>query len=198
MTGGGARDCGVGVSLSDSEADIREANFSANRGAVAAVASSLALDGATLFGNEQAALVAEKCRVRIRGSSFTVNGSGLRLAACEGSVTSNRILKNRDYGIELVGSHLKVSSNDVSGNGKVGLRVNGGRSLAWGNVFSDNVGYDIQNAGKEEFTAIGNWWGGIGDAEIPSRIFGGPVRVTPSLRERPAAAPPLQPAPAGR
>ncbi|SNB45892.1 Right handed beta helix region [Geobacter sp. DSM 9736] len=198
ITGGGARDCVAGVRLSDSEADIREANFSANGNAIIAVASSLAMEGATLFGNEQTALSAEKSRVRVRGSSFSVNGNGLKFNGCEGSVIANRILNNRAFGLEVASSRLKISSNDISGNGKVGLRVEGGRSMAWGNVFSGNTGYDIQNSGTEEFTAIGNWWGGIPDTDILSRIFGGSVRVLPPLRERPAAVPPVQPSPAVR
>jgi len=191
IAGGGANGCGVGLFLRESEVDIMDANFSRNRQAVIATGTSLYLAGTTFSSNEGVALTADSCRLRISGCSFTANGSGLRLNSCEGSVSASRIDKNTDDGLSLVKSRLKVNGNELSQNGKVGLRVADGGSVAWGNTFSANGDYDLYNAGDEDFIAIGNWWGGVPASTLGRRIYGrhqdanrGAVRYIPSLPVR--------------
>jgi Periplasmic copper-binding protein (NosD) len=194
MNGGGSAGCGIGLLLYDSEADIRAAAFSGNRQGIFAARSSLSLAGATLAGNEQQALAADSCRLSIMGSSFSANGTGISLAGCEGAVSTNRITKNAVYGMVLAQSRVRVNGNEIEQNGKVGLRVEDGKGIAWGNALGGNGSYDLYNGGSEEFRAIGNWWGGDA-AAVAGRIYdrrqdGGRGRVLylPLLPARPAPA----------
>ncbi len=171
MAGGGASSCRLGMIMTDSEADIRDASFSSNRQGLLAVRSSLYLSGATLYGNEFEALSAENCKIKVFVSSFTVNGNGASLVASEGGVTNSRFLKNVDYGLMLAKSRVKVNNNEISQNGRIGLRVEDGLGIAWGNNFSANGAYDLYNAGTEEFRAIGNWWGGVSATDVNARIY---------------------------
>ncbi len=192
VSGGGANSCGVGLNLLESEADLRDSNFSGNRQAVVAVKTSLYLGGATFYGNEQEALKVDGSRVRIVGNSFSVNGSGISLSQCEGAVSSNRILKNSDYGLSLTKSRIRVTGNEIAQNGKVGLRVEDGKGAAWGNTFAANGEYDLYNAGTEDFKAMGNWWGDGTPFSFAKRIYDrrsdagrGRVYYIPVLRAKP-------------
>ncbi|KAF0220732.1 MAG: hypothetical protein FD174_1056 [Geobacteraceae bacterium] len=193
MVGCGASNCAIGLSLFDCEADIRDASFSSNRKGISAVRTSLYLAGSTLYGNDFEAVAAENSRVKIVGNSFTLNGSGASLTGCEGAVSLNRILKNTDYGLLLARSRVKANGNEIAQNGKIGLQVEEGNSVAWGNILFSNGTYDLYNAGNGEFRAIGNWWGEGTLAHIGKRIYDqrmdngrGRVLYMPVLKERPA------------
>jgi hypothetical protein len=172
MTGGGSGGSGTGLTLYDSEVDIRNADFSGNNMGILAERTSLLLAGAKLAGNERQALIAESCRLNIAGNSFTANGSGLSLTGCEGLVSANRIAKNGDYGLALANSRVKVSGNEIERNGRVGLRAEDGKGIAWGNVLLANGDYDLYNAGPDDFRAFGNWWGRDVPADVAGRIYG--------------------------
>jgi hypothetical protein len=171
MTGGGAGGCGTGMMLYDCEADIRAVDFSRNRLGMFAARTSLALAGAKFAGNDQQALAADSCRLRITGNNFTGNGNGLGLTGCEGTVTANRIANNSVNGLALAQSRIKVNGNEIEQNGKIGLRVEDGKGIAWGNVLAANGEFDLYNAGSEEFRAIGNWWGGNAVPDAGRRIY---------------------------
>lgn len=190
IIGGGASECTTGMVLKGSEIDLREAAFNGNRRGVVTAGTSLFLSGSTFAGNGEAGLAADDCRLRISGCSFAGNGVGLRLTSCEGGIAASRIEKNTGDGLSLDRSRLKVSGNDISRNGRAGLRVADGGSVAWGNSFSANGEYDLSNDGSDDFTALGNWWGGVPANGIGKRIFGGhkdgsrgKVRYIPFLSE---------------
>jgi hypothetical protein len=89
-------------------------------------------------------------------------------------------------------SRVKVSGNEIESNGKVGLRTEDGKGVAWGNAFSANGEYDLYNNGIEEFRAIGNWWGTAATGDIAARIYDrtmdesrGRVLYFPALQKRP-------------
>lgn len=192
MSGSGASNCAIGLFLSDCEADIRDADFSSNHKGVSVVRTSLYLTGSTMYGNDFEAMAAENSKVKIVGNSFTLNGSGASLTRCEGGVSLNRILKNTDYGLLLARSRVKVNGNEIAQNGKIGMQVEEGNSVAWGNILFANGSYDLYNAGKGEVRAIGNWWGEGSLAGIGKRIYDqrmdnklGRVLYLPVLKERP-------------
>ena len=196
MTGGGAGECGSGLILYDCEADIRSADFFGNRLGIYAARTSLFLTDSRLSGNNLLALTADACRLNIAGNSITANGNGLNLTRCEGSVTANRIAKNAFYGLVLTNSRVKVNGNEIALNARVGLRIDDGKGIAWGNALFDNGDYDLYNAGTEEFRAIGNWWGET-SSDIAGRIIDrrvdetlGRVLYLPVLRTRPLPATP--------
>ncbi|GFE58817.1 right-handed parallel beta-helix repeat-containing protein [Geobacter sp. AOG1] len=190
ISGGGASDCVTGMVLRESEVDLREAGFTGNRRGVVAAGTSLFLSGTTFSGNGETGLVADGCRLRVTGSSFADNGSGLRLTSCEGGIAASRIEKNAGDGLFLDRSRMKVNGNEISRNGKAGLRVTDGGSVAWGNSLGANGEYDLCNDGSDDFTALGNWWGGVPASGIGQRIYGGhqdgsrgKVRFIPYLTE---------------
>lgn len=187
-----AGECGTGMILYDCEADIRSAIFFGNRLGIYAARTSLSLANSRLTGNNLLALAADKSKISVSGNRITANGNGLGLVGCEGSVSANGISRNAAYGILLKESRVKVSFNNIEGNGNAGLRIEDGMGAAWGNALSANGEYDLYNAGGEEFRAIGNWWGTSSDAVIVTRIFDrgrdasrGKVLFFPPLQARP-------------
>lgn len=186
MEGGGASECDIGLSLSESEATLRDLNLVANRLGLSAKRSSVYLYESNLSGNRSAAFSGDACRVKIQGGEVVGNGSGVTLLGCDGSVTGARLAKNREYGMSLTASRIRVSANRISGNGDNGLMVFDGAAVAWDNAIYENAGYDLYNAGTEEFRAPGNWWGGA----VP-KIFDnggrGKVLHAPVLGARPQA-----------
>ena len=162
MDAGGAYQSDTGLSFSESEATLREVSVAGNRMGVLARESSVYLFEPNLSGNQAAAFTCDACRVKIQGGVILGNGSGVTLLASEGTVTGAKLTKNRDYGLSLTASRIRVSGNQISGNGKNGMIVFDGSSVAWNNSIYENAGYDLFNAGIEEFRAPGNWWGATG------------------------------------
>ena len=187
MESGGATDCDTGLSFSETEATLRNLNLSANRLGLSAKRSSIYLQDAA-FSVNRVGLSGEGCRVKIQGGAFLDNGSGVTLFECEGTVTGARLDRNREYGMSLTASRIRVTANQITGNTGSGLLVFDGASVAWDNAIHDNAGYDLYNAGKEEFRAPGNWWGASGPKIFDNRGFG-KVLHAPLLPKPPA---PLQ------
>jgi hypothetical protein len=192
MTGVAVGECGAGLILYDCEADIRSANIFGNQVGIFAARSSISLAESAFTGNNLLALSADSCRISIAGNSFSANGSALSLVGCEGSVSGNRIAKNAVFGMVLMRSRVKVTANAIEGNGRVGLRTEDGKGVAWGNALFANGDYDLYNNGVEEFRAIGNWWGEMANSDIAARIYDrdrdesrGRVLFFPALQKRP-------------
>lgn len=191
ITGGEGRNCAVGINLFDAEADLRDVNYSGNQQAVVAVRSSLFVGGSTFSENAQGAVKVDGGRIRAVGNTISANGDGLSLSQCEGTVSANKLLLNKNTAVSLLNARVKVTGNDISRNEKIGLSVEDGKGVAWGNRFMANGMYDLYNGGTEDFKAMGNWWG-EGLAEIESRIFGrhkdarlGRVYYQPVLKTKP-------------
>lgn len=183
MEEGGVFGCELGMSLAQSEASLGRVSVEGNLRGLWAKRSSLYLAQGRLAGNRDA-LSAEGCRLKLEGGEVSGNGRGVTLGDCEGAVTGMVLAENREYGLSLAGSRVRVSANRIEGNGGSGLIVHDGLALAWNNSICDNSGYDLYNAGSEEFRAPGNWWGG----PVP-RLFenagGGRVLYRPQLKEKP-------------
>jgi hypothetical protein len=184
MEGGGAADCDTGLSFQQSEATLRNLNIERNSRGISAKGSSLHLVETLIIGN-RTGFQADSCRVKVQGGSVQGNGSGVTLTGCEGSVIGAHLMKNREYGLSLATSRIRVNANQITSNGHNGLVVYDGAAAAWDNAIYDNAGYDLYNAGTEEFRAPGNWWG----ASTP-KVFenGGQGRVqyAPMLDAQPS------------
>jgi len=162
MESGGASDCDTGLSFSESEASLRDVAVAGNRLGISARRSSVYLFEASLSGNQAAAFSGDGCRIKIQGGTVASNGSGVTLLESEGSVTGARLAKNREFGMSLTSSRVRVSANQITGNGNNGMIVFDAQSVAWDNAIHENAGYDLYNAGVEEYRAPGNWWGALG------------------------------------
>ncbi|MBT0894903.1 right-handed parallel beta-helix repeat-containing protein [Geobacter hydrogenophilus] len=191
VSGGEASDNAVGMELVESESDIRDMVVRGNRLGITVRGGSLLLEGAGLTDNREAGLTGAASRLSISGTFSQGNGIGIVLTDCEGKVTGARIAENRHVGIHLVRSRVRVYGNEIVSNAGIGLRVEDGQGVAWGNAFSGNGRFDIENAGREDFRAIANWWGDPSppldmrldhQAQDPAR---GRIFVNPVLKARP-------------
>ncbi len=196
ISGSTASGCDLGAGLYDSEAEITGGTMVSNRGGIFAKRSSLYLEDTIMADNNKEGLHAEESNLKIVGNKIGGNGDGLVLSSCEGMVSGNRIAQNRDCGISLAGSRVRVTANDISQNGRIGIRVADGKSIAWGNIISENGQYDLYNAGREDFRAIGNWWGERSAQDSPGKLYdktgnpgSGKVMYFPVLREKPDVSP---------
>ncbi|WP_298435639.1 right-handed parallel beta-helix repeat-containing protein [Geobacter sp.] len=191
VSGGEALGGDAGMEFMDSEADVRDASIARNRVGLTVRDSSLNLEGATVTDNATVGLSVAGGRIRLERNLFVGNGTGLVLEGCEGSVARGRIAGNREAGMVLTRSRVKVVANEIVDNAGAGLRVDDGRGAAWGNVFENNGRYDLYNAGSEVFRAMANWWGESASGPIGKKVFGaaeagrGGVLLTPALSVKP-------------
>lgn len=183
MEGGGTSDCDTGLGFFESEANLRSLHLIGNRKGIVAQRSSIYLQEGNLSMNGSA-FSCDDCRVKVQGGAVSDNGRGITLYESQGAVTGVQVARNSDYGISLTASRMRVTANQVTGNGNSGLLVFDGASVAWDNAIYDN-GYDLQNAGKEEFRAPGNWWGAAGP-KIHDNDGMGKVLTAPRLAAPPA------------
>ena len=184
MEAGGVSDCDTGLSFAESEATLRGIAVEGNRLGVVAKRSSLYLFEPSLAGNQAAAFSGAECRVRIQGGVVAGNGSGVTFLECQGAVSGAKVAKNREFGMSLTASRIRVHGNQITGNGNNGVIVFDGSSVAWDNAIHENAGYDLYNAGTEEFRAPGNWWGALGP-KIFDNAGRGKVLYAPQLNDRP-------------
>lgn len=191
VSGGGSSGCTVGMELLECESDIRGITVRGNRLGLTVRGGSLFLEGASVTDNGEAGFMAAASRLSIERSLFQRSVAGLLLTDCEGTVTAGRIADNRQIGAHLVRSRVRVYGNEIVSNGAIGLRVDDGRGIAWGNAFTGNGHFDIDNAGVEDFRAMANWWGDSAPllekrlnhrAQDPAR---GRILVNPVLPVRP-------------
>lgn len=184
MEGGGTSDCDTGLNFSESEATLRNLNLIGNRKGLVAQRSSIYMQEGS-FSMNGSAFSCDSCRVRLQGGAVSDNGRGITLYESEGAVTGVQVARNSDYGLSLTASRIRVTGNQIAGNGNSGLLVFDASSVAWDNAIHDN-GYDLYNAGKEEFRAPGNWWGAAGP-KIYDNAGAGKVLSTPRLTAPPEA-----------
>ncbi|BET58280.1 right-handed parallel beta-helix repeat-containing protein [Geobacter sp. 60473] len=197
FAGGEVSDCEVGMELDGSEIDLRDVRLNGNADGLTARRSSLYLSGARVSGCKGTGIDAFDTRLRLEGAVVERCESGIVLTECEGSVAHSLVAGNRRAGLILSRSGVKLSGSEITRN-DVGLRVEDGRGIAWGNSFSGNGTYDIYNAGSEDFRAMANWWGAEQSAQnLGDRLYDGeddPVRgmvlVAPVLDSAPLLAAP--------
>ncbi len=189
-------DCETGLEAHDSELDLREGTLANNRRGVVAYRSSLALTMVNVSGSNQQGIMADECRVKFNSCALVSNGVGALLKGGEGQVLLSRFEKNDDVGLHLSGARVKVQRCLFADNPGDGIRMDDGRGIVWASAFSGNAGYNLANNGRENVSAIQNWWGSNDEAAIMSRLFdsskdsrSGTVNVAPWLVEKPPALP---------
>lgn len=189
--------CDVGLIATDSELDLRDTLCRENRIGISALRSSLLIAAVTLRGNGQEGLVADQCRFKMSGCSAVDNRIGLLLKGGEGQLHQCRFSLNREAGLSVVGSRLKIVYAAFQDNLGVGLRLDGARGSVTQSAFTQNRGGNLQNTAQEGFAAVLNWWGTVEESRIAagiqdaSRASSGAGRVSfvPFLTARPGLAP---------
>lgn len=157
--GGGVSGSDRGFILHDSESFLRDISCADNITGVALSRGSLSVQDSSFTGNAASALEAVDSKIKISGSVFSGNVTGLVLTGTEGSVANCKLRENREYGLQLVHARVKIFANQIYLNTGIGIMADSGSSAAWGNNISRNGLYDFYHAGSEDFRAIGNWWG---------------------------------------
>jgi hypothetical protein len=194
--GGEVSGSNVGYALMDGESDVRDVSFANNIRGLSVRNGALSVKGCSFSGNSGQALESVASKIAISGASFTKNGIGLTLAESEGVLEGSRFVENREYGVQLIRSRIKIFGNLIFMNTGIGIHSDTGDSAAWDNNISLNGLYDFYNAGSEDFTAIANWWGGSSGSGRKKRIFDkaadpsrGAVLMLPELPSPPAQHP---------
>lgn len=192
---GGVSGSDMGFALLDSESYLRDVSCTGNIMGVSLIRGSLRVKGSSFAGNTARALDAVDSKVNITAADFSKNGTGIALAGSEGAIETSKFVENREYGLQLVNSRMKISGNLIFMNTGIGIMSDTAGSAAWGNNISRNGLYDFYNAGSEDFRAIGNWWGATAGKGQKRRIFDkaadpnrGSVLTAPELPAPPADA----------
>ena len=170
MTGGSISGGEAGIIMDNSELDVQDAALSDSGRAMVGTRSSLLMTGCTLSHCPGQALRLEHCRLRLERSTFDNNLGGGALIESEGTIIGTRFIDNRESGLELVQSSLKISGSVFSGN-DIGIKLDTAQSLLIGNAIYANKGYNIFYTGGDMLLAGGNWWGDQPSADVHSRIY---------------------------
>ncbi len=188
--------CDVGLTLSDSEMELKDSLVKENRLGLVALRSALVVGGLKLRNNSQEGMVLDQARFRISGSAVTENRSGVRATGGEGQILFSRFAMNREDGVALQETRIRISDSSFIRNGRAGLALENARGSAVGSTFADNAQAQLLHAGDEPFSALLNWWGAADEQRIVSgiqdsgRISGqGKVQYVPFLVQSPANVP---------
>jgi len=188
--------CETGLEAHDSELDLRDWTLVDNRRGIAAYRSTLVLATVTVRGSDQQGVLAEECRIKFSSCELADNNVGVRLKGGEGQLLMSRFVRNRDAGLHLTGARIKVYRCLFADNVRDGMRVDDGRGVVWASAFSGNGGYNLANAGREDVTAVQNWWGSSDESTIVAKILDaardaglGKIVFGPWLSEKPTVLP---------
>jgi hypothetical protein len=188
--------CETGLESHDSELDLREATLADNRRGIVAYRSTLVLASVKVKGSDQEGIMTDDCRARFSLCEVADNGVGALLKGGEGQLLMSRFVRNRDAGLHLAGARIKVQRCLFSDNRADGMRVNDGRGVVWASAFSGNGGNNLANSGKEDVSAVQNWWGSNDESAIMAKVLEvsrdprlGAVMVAPWLAEKPSVLP---------
>jgi hypothetical protein len=186
----------TGLEAQDSEIEMKDSTLEQNRRAIVARHATLVLVAVSVRDSVQQGITTDECRIRFNACELAGNSGGARLNGGEGHIFRTRFVHNRESALQLVGARLKINQSlfaDTSGDG---IRMDDGRSVIWGSVFTGNSGYNLSNAGREEISAVQNWWGSNREADITAKLFDasaaagiGRIRISPWLSEKPVALP---------
>lgn len=196
INGGSVGESETGIEAHDSELDVRDTTIANCQRGLVMNRTSVGLATVKIRGNEQSGLLAEDCRVKISSAVLTENGNGARFKGGEGQIQMTRFIRNRETALHLSGARIKVQRCQFADNSRDAIRLEDGRALVTGNAFNANKGFNLYNAGREDASALLNWWGGIDQSLISQKIYdavndprSGSVQVFPWLTEKPAFIP---------
>jgi hypothetical protein len=196
MTGGSVSNSDTGIEIHNSEFDGRDTTVESCKFGFLLSKSSVVLAEPKAVNNLHTGVEASDCRIKISGGEFSGNAVGARINGGEGQIGMSRFLRNKQTGLHLIGSRIKVQRCLLADNRQDGLRTEDGWALLLNNAFSSNVGYNLFNAGSEVVSARQNWWGTADQALIRQKIHDaardtstGAVDVFPWLNEKPVLMP---------
>lgn len=182
--------CDTGIEVHDSEVDLRDAAFAANRRGLLMFRSSVVMSSVVVTGSSQQALLSEDCRIKFNSCEISGNALGAQITGGEGQIFLTRFERNRDTALHLSKARLKISRCQISDNLRDGLKLEDDRATVWGNALSDNGGFNLVHAGGGSVSARQNWWGSNIEAFIVAKLSArATVNVFPWLTEKPVIFP---------
>ena len=188
--------CDTGLEAHDSEVELRDAALAANRIGMSMFRSSVVMASSTISGSSQQAILSEDCRLKFNSCEISDNVAGAQISGGEGQIFLSRFVRNRETALHLATARLKVSRCQISGNIRVGLRLDDDRATIWGNAISDNGGYNLLYSGRDMVNVMQNWWGHGDESSImvklsaPAAVQGVvAIKLFPWLSEKPAIFP---------
>lgn len=188
--------CETGLESHDSELDLREGTLADNHRGIAAQRSTVVLASVTVKGSPQQGVLAEDCRVKFSSCELADNSVGVQLRGGEGQLLMSRFVRNRELGLHLAGARIRTYRCLFADNVSDGMRVDDGMGVVWASAFVGNGGNNLVNAGRENVTAVQNWWGSNDESAIMAKILDasrdaglGKVVIGPWLSEKPTALP---------
>jgi hypothetical protein len=196
MSGSSVTDCVTGIEMHNSELDCKDCVVASCQRGCVLNRSSAVFASPKITNNQQTGLEADDCRLKISNGDVSGNVSGSRIKGGEGQITMTRFHSNRQTALHLIDTRIRVQRCLFTENSRDAVRMEDGRPLLLHNAFTSNGGYNLYNAGRDEISALQNWWGGSDPAAIKSKIYdshldekAGAVQIYPWLNEKPPLMP---------
>lgn len=211
VTGCTMRNNYLGIQCQDSELSVTGCNITGNRGAIVFKDSKLVikdnlitdnywgirflygeveLTGNTITGNMVNGVTFRENKVKASGNTLTGNRKGFSADTAELELSGNVINGSVESGVYLKHSTGTVTGCVISGNGDSGISVEDSDVRIVGNDITANRNYGIDNNGRMELDARGNWWGTSDDKAVARMVYDrasdpsvGQVRYSPAAKK---------------
>ncbi len=161
------------IVFKDSKLKIKDNVISDNYWAIRFLYGEVELTGNTITGNLVNGVTFRENKVRASGNVLKENRRGFSSEGADVQLSGNTVADNVESGIYLRHSTGSVRGNVISGNGDSGISVEDSGVTAAENDIAGNVNYAVDNNGKSDFDARGNWWGTTDPAVISKLIYDG-------------------------
>lgn len=165
--------CDTGLEALDSELDLRDGTFVHSRRGVAAVRSTLEMQEVKVKESERFGIDADECRIRMVSCEIAGNRGGVHLRGGVGQIAGSRFVGNREVGLDLVSSRIMIRQSLFADTRGDAVRLEDGQSAIWESSFMGNSGYNLANRGRENVSAVRNWWGSAGERDIAAKLHDG-------------------------
>ncbi|MDU0459535.1 MAG: right-handed parallel beta-helix repeat-containing protein [Geobacteraceae bacterium] len=193
MAGGSISESETGIEMHDSEFDSGDVIVSDCKRGIVMNRSAVSVSSMQIRNNQQYGILSDDCRIRVASAELSGNGTGASFKGGEGQILATSFHDHRETALFLSGARIKVNRCRFFNNGKDALRLEDGRALLWGNAFEANKGFNLYNAGRDDISALLNWWGSSDISAVSQKIHdavrdpsSGSVHVFPWLKENPA------------
>jgi len=186
-------DCGIALEAYGGELKISGGVLANNHKGISVSGGILEMSGVTIKMSGEGAMSADKCRINMESCEIAKNAGGVRLRESNGQITRTVFTDNRDFALELHSSQFKISGSRFANTRGNAICMNDAQSSIWDNSFEKNSGYNLFYSGKDDASAVKNWWGASDEKEITEKLFDGKIepgygriRFSPWLSEKPA------------
>ncbi len=158
--------CGA-IVFRDSRLKIKNCNIHDNLWGIRFLYGRAEITGNMLAGNLINGITFSETKVKVSGNILRDNRKGISADKSQVEITGNVLADNYESGLYLKRSNGAVTGNQITGNGYTGISITDSDVKIAGNNIRANGVWAIDNGGKKDVDATGNW-------------FGPPYRVDPA------------------